>query len=239
MRLRWAVVALLAAVSGAGAQDSRTALDIARSVRSEIGAAMQRGDTAGARALVTDDFAFVHSTGNSDDWSTYVRFRARVRTDSSRVVSPSVATLQGDVVVVRNHSANSVPGRGWDEYRAVDVYTRTSDGRWRWAYHQTTRVPRTPAPATVSLKVLDDYAGIYAGANGVELGIARSDTSLVVTGRGSRMQFIPLSETTFHERTLPVFLTFIRDENGRLVAAEFLRREAVERLARKSAGVSR
>ena len=192
-------------------------------------------DSAGFARYVTPDFAFVHSTGGVDDAAKYLAYASRVAIDSSWLVRPNHYVISNDVVVRTGTSANRVSGRGVDTYHGVDVFVRR-DGSWRWAFHQTTRVPRTPTGVVVSAEALDAYAGRYSAADGGTMAyvVAREgDVLQATTTSGQRSVLRPYTDASFFVEGLPATVVFVRDSSGRVAFMEMHRREAVARFVRQ------
>lgn len=232
------LLVLLSAAQSASAQqtsaDSALIEHLANVRRSAQLAAVAKDSAAFAR-FVTPDFAFVHSTGGVDDAAKYIAFASRVVADSSWLVRPNHFVISSDMVVRTGTSANRVPGRGVDTYHGVDVFVRRG-GAWRWAFHQTTRVPRTPTAATVSPAVLEAYTGRYSAADGGAMGfvVTREADALVATSStGQRTVLRPYTEASFFVEGLPATAVFVRDSSGRVAFMEMHRREAVARFIRE------
>lgn len=191
----------------------------------------RRQDTAAFRRLATSDFVFVHSTGRVNDVLGYLAFMAQAP-DSIRALDPPQYRDYGDVVYVLTHSATFVRGRGWTEFRATDL-VRREGGRWRWAAHQSTALPGTPAFVRVSGDVLDAYAGRYASAAGEVRTVTRDGDRLLVTGASGRPTgYRPLTESAFHIEAGVAFIVFGRDAAGRVDRFELLQQEAATRFVR-------
>jgi uncharacterized protein DUF3471/uncharacterized protein DUF4440 len=231
------LLALLLAAQNAPAQRTRAdsaLVEQLATVRRSAQLAAAAGDSAGFSRYVTSDFAFVHSTGGVDDAAKYIAFASRAVADSSWLVRPNHFVISSDVVVRTGTSANRIPGRGVDTYHGVDVFV-LHDGSWRWAFHQTTRVPRTPTAVAVSPAALDAYAGRYSAAGGGSTGfvVTREGDGLLATSTtGQRSVLRPYTETSFFVEGLPATVVFVRDTSGRVAVMEMHRREAVARFVR-------
>ena len=230
-RLRRTVLTLailIASTFSAQAQsDSREA--VIRQVddlRGMILAALKSQDRAALQRLVTPDFAFVHSTGNVDDAKAFMEFRERIVPERSWEEQPPAYLVSADTVVRTGFGGNRVPGRGDDLYRGVDVYVRQG-GQWRWAFHQTTRVPRKPQFVSVADALLSEYAGRYVSDEGAQYVVSKESGGLVLEGQQGRTSYKPQSESTFNAHPLPVNIVFLRDASGRVTRMEMHRRESV------------
>jgi len=230
-RFRYAVFTLaffIASTFSAHAQsDSREA--VIRQIdelRRSILAAMKSQDRAAFQRLVTPDFAFVHSTGNIDDAKKFLEFRERVVPEKSWEEEPPVYRVFADTVVRTGFGGNRVPGRGDDLYRGIDVYVRQG-GQWRWAFHQTTRVPRKPQIVSVKDALLSEYVSRYMSDEGTQYVVSKEGGGLVLEGQRGRTLYQPQSESTFNAYPLPVNIVFLRDASGRVTRMEMHRRESV------------
>ena len=148
-------------------------------LRRSILAATKSQDRAAFQRLVTPDFAFVHSTGNVDDAIKFLEFRERVIPEKSWEEEPPVYRVFADIVVRTGFGGNRVPGRGDDLYRGVDVYV-LQGGQWRWAFHQTTRVPRKPQTVSVKDALLSEYVGRYVSDEGTQYVVSKEGDGLVL-----------------------------------------------------------
>lgn len=228
--IRHALLALavfVASTSVAQAQ-SKTPEAVIREIeelRGLVHANSKGKDRAAFQRLVTTDFAFVHSTGDVDDAETYLQFRERVVPDQSWEEEPPAYRIFADVVVRTRYGGNRVPGRGEDLYRGVDVYAR-ENGQWRWAFHQTTRVPRKPSIVPVADDLLSEYTGRYVSVEGVAYRVSKEGGGLVLEGQHGKTSFKPQSESTFNASPLPVNVVFLRDTSGKVTLMEVHRREA-------------
>ena len=233
-----ALLLLAFAPRDAAAQQSRADSTLIRelaALRSAAQRAAAMKDTAAFSRYVTDDFAFIHSTGGRDDAARFLAFAARTTPDSSWIVRPSDFIITPDVVVRTGTTASRIAGRGVDTYHGVDVFVRRN-GSWRWAFHQTTRVPRTPAAAPVDTTILDAYVGKYVAVGGGATGydVIRQGDSLIaipLSGQG-RSVLQPYSDASFFVEGLPATAVFLRDASGRVAFLEMHRRESVARFAK-------
>ena len=235
----FATLLLLAiALGDAEAQRSRADSALIQQLATVRRAAQQAAaakDSAAFSRYVTDDFTFIHSTGGRDNAARFIAFASGVMPDSSWIVRPNDFIITPDVVVRSGTTANRVAGRGVDTYHGVDVFVRR-DGSWRWAFHQTTRVPRTPTPAAADTVVLDAYVGRYAAVGGGAGGynVTRQGDALIaipLSGQG-RSVLRPYTDASFFMEGLPVTMVFLRDSTGRVAFLELHRRESVTRFAR-------
>lgn len=204
-------------------------------------AVARRRDTAAFTRLVAPEFFFIHSSGHVDDVPAFLRFVAQTPVDSARVLSPPEYRVYGaaaDVVLVLTHSANRVPGRGWNAYRATDLVVRdpASPAGWRWLAHQSTRLPSQGNYVQLPGAVLDAYTGQYgaAGAPGRRTVTREGERLLLSSTAGRRLAFRALTESTFGLENGQMYLVFGRDASGRVSHLEILQREQAERLSRST-----
>lgn len=204
-------------------------------------AVARRQDTSAFAQLVAPEFFFIHSSGHVDDVPAFLRFIAQTPVDSARVLSPPeyrVHGAAGDVVLVLTHSANMVPGRGWNAYRATDLVVRdpASPAGWRWLAHQSTRLPSQGTYIQVPDAVLDAYVGQYgaAGAPGRRTVTREGERLLLSSTAGRRLAFRALTESTFGLENGQMYLVFVRDASGRVSHLDILQREQAERLPRSA-----
>lgn len=134
-----------------------------------VRAVASRQDAAAFSRLAAPEFVFIHSSGHVDDVPAFLAFAAQTRPEGERALSPPEYRAYGasrDVVLVLTHSANRVPGRGWNAYRATDLVVRdaASPLGWRWVAHQSTRLPGEGSYIQLPGEVLDAYAGQYGTA---------------------------------------------------------------------------
>lgn len=227
-RFRYVVFTLVQFVASAffahAQSDSREA--VIRQVDELRRSILEKQDHAAFQRLVTPDFVFVHSTGNMDDARKFLEYRERLIIEKRWEEEPPAYRVLGDTVVRTGFSGNRVAGRGDDLYRGVDVYVRQG-GLWRWALHQTTRVPRKPRNVSVKDALLSEYVGRFVSGEGTQYAVSKEGGGLVLEGQRGRTPYQPQSESTFNAHPLPVNIVFLRDASGRVTRMEMHRREAV------------
>ena len=176
----------------------------------------------------------MHSTGRVDDLTAFLAFAVQGRQDSARVLSAARVREFGPVAYVLTHTALWTPGRGWTAFRATDVVVRSSAGSLRWAGHQSTSLPPTPAFVPLDGALAAALRGRYVNASGVVRHVeASSDRLLVRTGDGAPVAYGALSATTFHPERGDAFLVFFRNAGGQVQYLELLQRGGVERYTRQ------
>lgn len=219
----------------AAEHDARAVAALLDSVR----VVARRQDSATFSRLVAPEFVFIHSSGHVDDVPAFLVFAARTVPAGERVLSPAeyrTYGAAGDVVLVLTHTANQVPGRGWNAYRATDLVLRdpASPLGWRWVAHQSTRLPSEGSYIQLPSEVLDAYVGQYgtAGEAGSRTVTRDGQRLLLSSPSGQPLAFRALTESTFGLENGQMYLVFGRDATGSVSFVDILQREQAVRLVR-------
>jgi len=180
--------------------------------------ALGRGDLGGYAAFVDARFIGVNDHGDRLDKPGLikdVRVPPGQRVQSKE--SDFVVRSYGDAAVVSYKQ--SIVGAFYDELGITETYVRTN-GHWLLVARQEIPVPfaRHP-PSDVDQALYDEYVGDYKITADWIVTISREGSKLYEKGPrdNSKIEDIPVSETTFVQKGETSILTFERDSTGKVV----------------------
>lgn len=118
-------------------------------------------------------------------------------------------------------------------YRSTEVWQKEAGG-WRMISSQTTAVPQDPPAATLPVKVLDEYAGIYKAGTDVTFVIARHGDELtgIVNGGKPYAIKVELRDVLFTPGQPRLRRLVQRDANGKVIGI-ITRRDGLDALVLK------
>lgn len=232
VRLQIGVLAFVLGVASAGAQEKRTseipfAISAAKAAdavfRNLILRRLQahsRGDAAGYRKLLADDFVHVDDTGKRrtlSEMGAYHGAGGRSRWEMSTFHARRLA----DSLVIADCEVTEFVPLGPRELRMplheTDVFVLRG-GRWLFLQHAETHVASNPKQAEPNAMTLDEYVGRYEWWPGYAETFTRKGNQLFVqtTGDDSLTLLHAASDESFFSQGDPSLVVFVRDATGKV-----------------------
>ena len=182
--------------------------------------AFSRGDSAGYRKLLTDDFVHIDDSGKrrtAEEMAPYTS----VGNSSRWEVSQVHARLITDALAIVDCQALDIAMEGSREVRRplheTDVFV-LREGRWLYLEHAETHVLSSPKAITPDPKVLDDYVGQYEFWPGRVDTFTRTGDQLFARDEKDKEPTPLLSATneSFFVEGEADLIIFVRDASGKV-----------------------
>ena len=162
-------------------------------------------DRKALESFFTDEFIFIHSSGQEDNKQQRINNILSVA-DYVRAPMPSFDELfvYGDVAVLRAKGAS----------RGTTIFVK-KNGRWQIAQVQSTNVPPARKTVTLDPKILQQYVGKYEQAPGVFTLITFENDTLRAKGATRpQIPILPLSDTLFYVKDNVGEFTFYKNDKN-------------------------
>jgi hypothetical protein len=174
--------------------------------------AVLKRDRETLEGIYADEFVWVHGLGYSDDKARHIEDVLSVDAPRPAPV-PDLGQLRvyGDVAVLRSTGRSPLAGSMF----GTTIFARTG-GTWRIVQTQGTKMLPERKAVKVDAKVLDAYAGTYAGGAGERLTVTRDGDSLRLRVAGVPVRVLSAeSEGVFFDK-LGSEIAFHRGDGGRV-----------------------
>lgn len=200
--------------AGKGGEDKiRAELD---DVHRQSREAVRRHDRAALERLYADEFLLIHTTGDIDTKTEYIRKSLTIDPASA----PSSAPPQDQVHLDLYHdvAVRTVRARV-GEHRFLWwtwVYVKR-DGRWQIARQHGSAIPAGRPQVKLDPGILDAYVGRYEYTSGTVFTVIKRGGTLVAQSPGRpEVELAPESETQFHVPGGGAAYTFHKGERGQV-----------------------
>jgi uncharacterized protein (TIGR02246 family) len=225
------VVAQAQTNAPAPAKDTKTEQEV-KAAQLAVKEAAKAKDRAAYERLIAEGFTFIHSNGATETRKSYIdRATAGALTIQQEGADVEVQDQQMRIyedrtaVLIARGVLRSPGQKAELALRTVSVYVKL-DGRWQWAFGQSSPLPARPAAAAIDHRLYDAYVGEYEIGPGRTFSVTRDGETL--RGQSTNRQpgeLIPKSETEFiwfnPDMIIDAQVIFIKDEAGHVTHVAF------------------